>query len=408
MQLSNPEISVGTGASAARSINIARAFRDFGDGFVTVLLPVALVARGHSTVEIGVLATTALLGSALTTLGVGWAGARHDPRLLLLIYSGVMAATGLLLAVTGNFPALLAIAFFGTVNPTAGNVSPFVPLEHAVLARALGEKGRTHGFANYALFGALAAAAGALAAGSPDLLAHIGIARETALSAMFVLYALLGLAAGVTYRLVPPFAPSVDGKPASALGPSRTIVYKLAGLFSLDAFAGGLAVQSLLALWLFQKFGLSLWAAGLFFFWAGVLSAFSLPVAAWLAKHIGLINTMVWTHIPSSLFMILAAVSPRLDVALGLLLARFALSQMDVPTRSSYVMAVVTPPERAAAASLTNVPRSLASAAGPAIAGLLFTGAFPALPLILCGVLKIVYDLALLWTFRGVKPPEEA
>ena len=395
-------------SSATHAINTARALRDFGDGFVTVLLPVALVARGHSVVEVGILATTALLGSALTTLGVGWLGARFDPRLLLLIYSGVMAATGLALAVTSNFAPLLAIAFLGTVNPTAGNVSPFVPLEHTVLARTLGDKDRTQGFARYALYGALAAAAGALAAGSPDVLARLGIAQDTALSAMFVLYALLGAAAGVNYRRLPAFAHAADGKPVPALGPSRAIVYKLAALFSIDAFAGGLAVQSLLALWLFQKFGLSLWAAGLFFFWAGVFSAASLPVAAWLAKRIGLVNTMVWTHIPSSVFMILAAVSPRLDIALGLLLARFALSQMDVPTRSSYVMAVVTPPERAAAASLTNVPRSLASAAGPAIAGLLFTGAFPALPLILCGVLKIVYDLALLWTFRGVKPPEEA
>ena len=338
---------------------------------------------------------------------MGWIGVRFDPRKLLLLYAGVMTATGLLLAVTSNYAALLAIAFFGTVNPTAGNVSPFVPLEHAVLARALSDKQRTHGFARYALFGALAAAAGALAAGSPDLLARIGMSQEAALTGMFLIYALLGLAAGLTYAQVPIIAPPADGKPASALGPSRAIVYKLAALFSLDAFAGGLAVQSLLALWLFQKFGVSLWAAGLFFFWAGALSAFSLPVAAWLAKRIGLINTMVWTHIPSSLFMIMAAIAPRLDVALGLLLARFALSQMDVPTRSSYVMAVVTAPERAAAASFTSVPRSLASAAGPAIAGLMFTGAYPALPLILCGVLKIVYDLALLWTFRGVKPPEE-
>ena len=394
--------------NAAGAINIARAFRDFGDGFVTVLLPVALVARGHSTVDVGVLATVALLGSALTTLGAGWIGARFDPRGLLLAYACVMVATGLLLAVTSNYPALLAIAFLGTVNPTAGNVSPFVPLEHTVLARALGENERTQGFARYGLYGALAAAAGALAAASPDLLARIGISQGAALSAMFVLYAALGAAAGLAYARVPPVPPVQAGQPVSVLGPSRAIVYKLAALFSLDAFAGGFVVQSLFALWLFQKFGLSLWAAGLFFFWAGVASAFSLPVAAWLARRIGLINTMVWTHIPSSVFIICAALSPRLDLALGFMLARYALSQMDVPTRSSYVMAVVTPPERAAAGSLTLVPRSLASAVSPALAGLLFAQGHLALPLILCGVLKIAYDLALLWTFRGVKPPEEA
>ena len=178
-------------------------------------------------------------------------------------------------------------------------------------------------------------------------------------------------------------------------------------LFLLVFAAGGFAVQSLMALWLFSKFGMSLAAAGLFFFWSGVLAAFSFPVAAWLSKRIGLINTMVYTHIPASLCLIGAAVVPRLDVALALLLVRSALSQMDVPTRSSYVMAVVTPPERPAAASLTAVPRSLAAALSPAMAGALLDAGYVASPLIICGVLKILYDFALLWTFRHVTPPEE-
>ena len=171
--------------------------------------------------------------------------------------------------------------------------------------------------------------------------------------------------------------------------------------------AGGFVVQSLLALWLFQRFDLSLSAASLFFFWSGVLSAFSFPVAAWLSKRIGLVNTMVWTHVPSSLCLILAAVAPKLTIALVLLLIRAALSQMDVPTRSSYVMAVVTEPERPAAASFTSVPRSLAAAVSPAMAGALFAASFQALPLIICGSLKIIYDLLLLLQFRLVKPPEE-
>src|SRR6185503_3939816 len=195
--------------------------------------------------------------------------------------------------------------------------------------------------------------------------------------------------------------------PSTPLGPSRRTVYKLAALFSVDSFAGGFAVQSMLALWLFERYDLSLSAASLFFFWATTLSAFSYPVAAWLAKHIGLVNTMVFTHIPSSLFLILAAFSPNLYVTLGLLLARAALSQMDVPTRTSYVMAVVTPPERAAAASVTAVPRSLASSLSPAMAGVLLAGPFSGLPLLLCGALKIVYDVALLFSFRHTKPPEE-
>jgi MFS family permease len=182
----------------------------------------------------------------------------------------------------------------------------------------------------------------------------------------------------------------------------------MAALFSIDAFAGGFAVQSLIALWLFSRFGLSLYSAGLFFFWSGILAAFSFPVAAWLSRRIGLVNTMVFTHIPSSLCLILAAVAPSLELALALLLVRSALSQMDVPARSSYVMAVVTPPERPAAASITSVPRSLAAAASPALAGALFAAGLEAWPLVICGVLKILYDLALLYAFRHLKPPEEA
>jgi MFS family permease len=195
--------------------------------------------------------------------------------------------------------------------------------------------------------------------------------------------------------------------PACPLGPSRRTVYKLAALFSLDSFAGGFTVQSLMALWLFAKFDLSLSAASLFFFWTSVFAAFSFPLAAWLARHIGLINTMVFTHIPSSLFLIMAAFSTNLYLALALLLIRSALAQMDVPTRTSYVMAVVTPAERTAAASVTAVPRSLASAISPAFAGIMLGTPFLGLPLVVCGVLKIVYDVALLHSFRHVKPPEE-
>jgi MFS family permease len=186
------------------------------------------------------------------------------------------------------------------------------------------------------------------------------------------------------------------------------VVYKLAALFSLDAFAGGFTVQSLMALWLFARFDLSLAAASAFFFWANVLSAFSYPVAARLGRRFGLVNTMVYTHIPSSLCLIVAAFSTNLTVVLVLLLIRAALSQMDVPTRTSYVMAVVTPEERTAAASVTAVPRSLASSVSPALSGALLSTAFTGLPLVICGVLKIIYDVALLFSFRHVKPPEES
>jgi MFS family permease len=393
--------------SPTRYLYAARALRDFGDGFVAVLLPIYLTLLGFGAFTIGVVATLALLGSALMTLAIGWLGARTDLRRLLLGAAALMIATGLAFAALHTSTLILLVAFVGTINPSAGSVSIFVPLEHAVLARSVSDKGRTRMFARYGLIGALAAAAGALASGSPDLVSGIGVTRLAALRAMFVLYALLGVAGAALYWRVPVESREQEDKPVAALGPSRRIVYKMAGLFSIDAFAGGFAVQSLVALWLFNKFGLSLPAAGLFFFWSGVLTAFSLPAAARLSERYGLINTMVFTHAPSSVCLILAAIVPNLWLALALLLVRAALSQMDVPTRSSYVMAVVTPPERPAAASVTAVPRSLAAAVSPAIAGALFEAGYQAWPLVICGALKIIYDFVLLWSFRHLKPPEE-
>ena len=391
---------------ATIKIYLARALRDFGDGFIALLLPVYLTALGLGAFEIGAVATLALLGSALTTLAIGFIGGRYDQRALLIAAAILMIATGVAFAGASSVAIILLIAFLGTINPSAGNVSIFVPVEHAVLARSVPSAERTAMFARYGLIGAIAAAAGSLAAASPELMTALGLTQVTALKLMFVAYAALGLAGAVTYAQLPPEPPLPEARSA-ALGPSRGIVYKLAALFSIDAFAGGFAVQSLLALWLFDKFGLSLSAAGIFFFWAGLLSAVSYPIAAWLARRIGLINTMVWTHIPSSVCLIIAAIVPDMYAALGLLLVRFALSQMDVPTRSSYVMAVVTPPERTAAASFTAVPRSLASALSPVLAGALYAAGLQAWPLVICGALKIVYDLALLWTFRHVRPPEE-
>ena len=388
-------------------ILLARGLRDFGDGLVAVLLPAWLLALGYGGAEIGALATIALLGSAAMTLGIGMAGARADPRLLLLLASLLMAATGLGFAAAAGFLAIAAVALVGTANPSAGSVSVFAPLEQALLTQAVPDSRRTTVFARYSLVGALAAAAGALAAAGPDVLAAVGVPQIAALRSAFLLYAALGLGCLLAYRALPALPAHERRAHHAPLGPSRGIVLKLAALFCVDSFAGGLAVQSLLALWLFERFDLSLAEAGLFFFWSGVLAAFSFPVAAWLAGRIGLVNTMVFTHIPSSLCLIAAVLAPRVEVALGLLLLRAALSQMDVPTRSSYVMAVVTPAERTAAASFTAVPRSLASAASPAIAGALYAAGHVALPFILCGVLKIAYDFALLWAFRHIRPPEE-
>jgi MFS family permease len=400
-------ITPAASRTTIRHILLARGVRDFGDGLVAVVLPAYLLALGYGAAEIGAVATMALLGSALMTLGVGLLGARVDPRWLLLAAAFLMIATGLGFASASGFALLVAFALMGTINPSAGSVSVFAPLEQTMLTQAAPDAARTMIFARYSLVGALAAAAGALAAAAPGMLTTVGLSDISAMRTVFLFYAVLGLVCFLIYRALTPVSAEARRASHAPLGPSRGMVLKLAALFSVDSFAGGLAVQALLALWLFERFDLSLAQAGLFFFWSGVLSAFSFPVAAWLARQIGLINTMVFTHIPSSLCLIAAVLAPTVEVALGLLLLRSALSQMDVPTRTSYVMAVVTPQERTAAASFTAVPRSLAAAAGPAMAGAIFAAGWQTAPFILCGVLKIAYDLTLLWAFRHIKPPEE-
>jgi MFS family permease len=385
---------------------IARGVRGFGDGFAIIILPAYLSAIGLSPGQIGIVVSASLLGTALFTLAVGFFAPRHDLRNLLLGGAVLMAATGIAFPNVDQFAVIAVVAFIGTINPSTGDLGVLVPLEHAMLAHGAPDLERTRTFARYSLIGALSMAAGSLAAALPDAMAHANIGTLNAFRIMFYAYAALGLASAAVYRRLP-HARMDEVRPSAPLGPSRGVVYKLAALFSLDAFAGGFVVQSLLVLWLFKRFDLSLSAASLFFFWTSTLSAFSYPVAAWLAKRIGLVNTMVYTHIPSSIFLILAAFSPNLIFTLALLLARAALSQMDVPTRTSYVMAVVTPAERTAAASVTAVPRSLASSLSPAVAGVLLATSFSGLPLVLCGVLKIAYDVALLFSFRHLKPPEE-
>jgi MFS family permease len=381
-----------------------RSLRAFADGFVAVLLPAYLLALGHGQLAVGFLSTATLFGSALATLAVGRWGHRSSMRRLLLGAAILMALTGLGFATLSSLWPLLLVAFMGPINPSGGDVSMFLPLEHTVLAGAASAESRTSIFARYSFFGSLFGAVGALAAAVPDwLVGHTGVQMLGALRMMFAVYAAIGLAVWVLYLRLPQIREE-DTKPPVPLGPSRGIVWKLAGLFSIDSFAGGLVVNSLLALWLFERFGMSLTAAGAFFFWTGLFSAASQLAAPAVARRIGLVNTMVFTHIPASLCLIAAALASSLDVVLALLLARSALSQMDVPARSAYVMSVVTPPERPAAASFTAVPRSLASAIGPTLTGAMFAAGAMAAPLVACGALKIAYDLALFAAFRRVPP----
>jgi MFS family permease len=350
------------------------------------------------------LITSALMVSALATLVVGRWGFCFFMRHLMLGSAILMAATGLGFASLSSLWPLLVVAFLGPLNPSGGDVSVFLPLEHTVLAAAAPAQSRTTIFARYSFSGSIFGAIGALAAAVPDWLAgRVGLEMVDGLRVMFLVYAAIGLAVWALYLRMPR-APADEARPAVPLGPSRGIVWKLAGLFSVDSFAGGLVVNALLALWLFERFGMSLTAAGAFFFWTGLFSAASQLAAPALARRIGLINTMVFTHIPASLCLIAAAFASSMNVVLGLLLVRSALSQMDVPARSAYVMSVVTPAERPAAASFTAVPRSLASAISPSLTGAMFAAGAMAAPLVACGVLKIAYDLALFAAFRRVGP----
>jgi predicted MFS family arabinose efflux permease len=263
-------------------------------------------------------------------------------------------------------------------------------------------------FARYNLFAVLSASAGALFAGVPSLLVHwFGWDLAAAMRAMFVVYGLLALVNLAAYRLLSPAVEAVRLEPRPPLHASRGIVVRLSALFALDAFAGGFVVQSMLALWLFERFGLSIGQAGLIFFVAGIFTAFSFLAAARVAERFGLINTMVFTHLPSNVLLILVALMPNVWLAVAILLARQSLSQMDVPTRQSYVMAVVEPDERAAAASATGVARSLASSGSPLLAGAMLGATSFGWPLIVAGTLKSAYDLLLLRQFRSVRPAEE-
>ena len=371
-----------------------------------MVLSTYLVGLGFSALQVGALATTTLVGSALLTLAVGLAGGRFASQRVLLGSALLLALTGFGFAGLTAFAPLLVIAFVGTLNPTGGDVSVFLPTEQALLAESGDVPTRTATFARYNVAGALLGAGGSLAAGLPELaVKHFGVDLQSALRAVFVGYALIALPLVALYLgLAPSAARPREATRRAPLARSRGIGLRLSALFSLDSFGGGFAVQAMVALWLHRRFGLSLAEVGAFFFAASTLSAFSQFLSAWLAGRIGLIQTMVFTHLPANGFLVAAVFMPSAPLALGCLLIRGALSQMDVPARQSYVMAVVPPEERAAAASVTNVPRSLASALGPILAGAMLEHSSFGWPLVCAGLLKIVYDLLLLWQFRRVNP----
>ena len=388
----------------ARRLVAARALRGFADGLVSVLLASHLAAIGLSAAQVGAVVTATLLGSAALTLAVGLGGRRLPERSVLLAASVLMFATGLAFAGVAAFPLLLLVAFVGTLNPSGGDVSVFLPTEQSLLAANVDAAERTSLLARYNLAGTLLGALGALATGMPVLVAAEGAAQPRT----FLLYGAVAIGIGALYLgLRSGRSARATGADRGRLVEARSAVLRLTALFSLDSLGGGFVVDSLVALWLFRRFDLSLETVGAVFFGARLLSAFSQLVSARLAARIGLVRTMVYTHLPANLFLIAAAFMPTAGSAIGMLLARMALSQMDVPARQSYVIAVTPPAERAAAVSVTNVPRSLASALPPIAAGALLEASDFGWPLVIGGALKIAYDLLLLAQFRKVVPEEE-
>jgi MFS family permease len=399
-------------ASAGRDARIlvaTRVLRGFVDGVIAVVLASYLSSLGLSPLGVGTIVTGTMLGSAALTLAVGLWGQRWRRRRLLLGSSALMLATGLGFAGATSFWPLLVIGFAGTLNPSAGDVSVFLPTEQAILSEAAAAGDRTALFAWYNLAGSLAGAAGALASGLP---AWLAARRHGELHAaerwVFVAYAGVALVAALFYRRLSMDVEAPAGAPPPGLRRARAIVLRLSALFALDSLGGGLVVQSLLVLWLYQRFGISVATAGRIFFVAGICAAFSQLVSSRLAARIGLIETMVYTHLPANLLLILAGLLPNATAVVACLLLRMCLSNMDVPARQSYVMAVVPPEERAAAASVTNVPRSLAAALTPVLAGWMLQHSSFGWPLVGAGAMKATYDLVLLAQFRGVRAGELA
>lgn len=388
----------------ARRLFLTRGLRGFVDGVVSVVLSAYLAHLGFDAAEVGALVTSTLFGSGVLTLLVGLGAHRASLRRLAMAAAMLMVLTGVGFASTERWLALMIVAAIGTLNPSAGDVSVFLPLEQAMLADgATHASGRTALFARYNVVGSFSGALGALCAGVPALMAGLfDTAPVRAERGVFVLYSAIGVVLLCLYwGMAEVRTQERGGRP---LQHSRGRVLRLAALFSLDSFAGGFAVQSMLALWLLRRYDLGLAAAGSFFFATSLASSLSQFVSPRLASRIGLIRTMVYTHVPANLFLIAAAFMPSLGLTLTCLILRACVSQMDVPARQAYVMAVVAPEERAAAASVTNVPRSMAAALSPLLAGLLLEASDFGWPLICAGVLKLAYDLMLLHQFRAVAP----
>jgi len=395
-----------------RLLFLTRCIRLFAYGSLSVVLVFYLTSLGFTTSQTGLLLTLTLAGDTVVSLFLTTRADRIGRRLMLIVGAVLMAAAGLTFAFTSNFLFLLIAGTIGVISPSGNEVGPFLPIEQAALSHVVPSQTRTAVFAWYTLAGSLATAAGSLGGGIlSDLLQKSTTTPLGSYRAIVLLYAALGVLLALLFaRLSPAAEVSVSGERSAflGLGRSRNVVLRLSGLFALDSFAGGFVVQSFAAYWFYLRFGVNPATLGAIFFGANVLAGCSALLASRLASRFGLIRTMVFTHLPSNILLILVPLMPTLPLAILVLLVRFSISQMDVPTRQSYTMAVVRPEERSAAAGVTGVARTIGAAIAPIFAGLLF--ARPALisvPFFIAGTLKIVYDLLLYRGFVTVRPPEE-
>ena len=390
---------------------VTRFVRLFAYGSLSVVLVFYLVGIGLSEPQIGMLLTLTLVGDTVVSLFLTTHADRLGRGRMLIAGALLMAAAGLVFASTGNFWILVVAGTIGVISPSGNEVGPFLSIEQAALTHVVTDRTRTSVFAWYTLAGSLATALGALAGGSiSTLLQRTTVAPVHSYRAVVILYAALGLTLAVLFSRLSRAAEAATrgGTHRLGLGPSRGVVVKLSALFALDSFGGGFVIQSFAAYWFYLRFGVDPRTLGTLFFAANVFAGLSALVASRLAHRIGLVNTMVVTHLPSNVLLMLIPLMPTLRLASLMLLLRFSISQMDVPTRQSYTMAVVAPDERAAASGITGVARTTGAALSPLFAGMLF--AHPSLmnlPFYIAGLLKIAYDLALFRAFRALKPPEE-
>lgn len=394
----------------------ARCIRMFGYGLLAVVVVLYLDAVGLSGAEIGLLLTLTLLGDAAISLWLTTHADRLGRRRVLVAGAVLLLAGGLTFAATPVFAVLLVAATIGVISPSGNEVGPFLAVEQASLTQLVDPARRTHLFTRYQLVGALATALGALAAGAVVQLAAGRIVEPAdAYRAVIVGYALVGVVLALVFARVSPAvevpaAEVVDSTIRTRLGLHRSqgVVLRLSALFALDAFAGGFVMQSFIAFWLSERFGVEASVLGVILFGANIMAAVSALAAGPLAARFGLVRTMVFTHLPSNVLLILVPLMPTLPLAVLVLLARFSISQMDVPTRQSYTLAIVALDERSAAAGVTGIARSLGVAASPLIAAPLLIGsAFTGAPFVIAGTLKIVYDLLLYRRFQALRPPEE-